>query len=408
MPSKKRIPNAEVIPPDFEPVPDFEWNDDDLAYYRHEVRRWRAFRRGDYGVVFLPSDSSASWIYHEIGRMRDVDERGVAARGADGGTERVDGSPTLLVFRWGERYVDFFGAVQRWDHVYVLIGQDEPLRDQSMIPNPTDLQNLDTGDWTPISPINSGSFGQVWKAENSSGKRAALKLLKIEHMDREQLGTFRRHFQRELDLLLRLDSPYTARALDGDPFAAQPWIVTEFIAGEDLESEITHEGPLAGLNWWSLASDLLAGLAVAHELGIVHQDVRPPNVMRGTRGAILVDFGIATQIDRTQEFAKSYIRPRMYSSPEQVQGGRLTPASDIFQAGLTLFFAATARSAFPGKSIEDVEQSLVSRKPAMDGLARTQAAFLLGLLEKRPDNRPTTKDAQASVRREFRELLAEN
>jgi len=404
--AKKRLPNAEVIPPDFEPIPDFEWDEGDLGYYRHEVRRWRAFRRAGYAVIYLPADCSAAGNFHEIGRMRDVDERGVVARGADGSADRVRGHPTLLVVRWGDHYHNFFGAVQRWDHVYSLIAQDEPLRSQALIPNPADLRELDTGDWVPISPLNSGTFGQVWKAENSSGKRAALKLLKIEHLSADQVQEYRRHFQRELELLVRLDSPHTAQALDGNPFAAQPWIVTEFIAGEDLASEIEHEGPLVGPNWWSLASDLLAGLGVAHELGIIHQDVRPPNVMRGTRGSILVDFGIATQIDRTQEFAKAYIRPRMYSSPEQVAGGRLTTASDIFQAGLTLYFAATGRNAFTGASIEEVESALVRRQPSMSGLAKPQAELLSSLLDKSPERRPTALDAQAVVRSRIRELLA--
>lgn len=405
MRKKKRLPNAEVIPPDFTPINDFEWDENDVDYYRQQVHRWRCFRRGDYGVIFLPADTSASWIYHEIGAMRDEEQRGVAARGGDGGVERIEGLPTLLVFRWGDRYSDFFGAVQRWDHVYALIADDEPLRQAQEYPNPYDLQTLDTGDWTPISPLNSGSFGQVWRAENSSGKRAALKLLKIEHLNRAQLDDYRHHFQRELELLVKLDSPQTARALDGDPFATPPWIVTEFIAGEDLESEITHEGPLTGLNWWTLARDLLMGLGVAHELGIVHQDVRPPNVMRGTRGAILVDFGIATQIDRSQDFAKSYNRPRMYSSPEQVLGEPLTPASDIFQAGLTLYFAATGRSAFTGKTIEEIERSLVGATPSFSGFPPGQTSLLSAMFVKNPSKRPDVRRCQEIVKEELRALF---
>lgn len=401
----KKLPNADVIPPDFVQVHDFEWDENDTDYYRHEVRRWRCFRRGDYGVIFLPSDSSAAWIYHEIGSMRDHDERGVAARGGDGGLDRIEGLPTLLVFRWDERYSDFFGAVQRWDHVYILISEDEPLRQSEMIPNPTDLQNLDTGQWTPISPINSGSFGQVWRAENAEGKRAALKILKTEHLSREQLDAFRHHFLRELQLLLCLDSPYTAKALDGDPVASPPWIVTEFIAGEDLQSEISHEGPLDGLNWWTLARDLLTGLAVAHDLGIVHQDVRPPNVMRGTRGAILVDFGIATQIDRSKKSAEGFTRPRLYSSPEQVKGDQLTTASDMFQAGLTLYFAATGRNAFPGKTIEDVEMALVTKSPSFSGLSKAQEQLLEMMLNKNVSSRPSAHDAIKYVKNELRSLL---
>ena len=398
---KKRLPKPDVIPPDFEPVKDFEWHENDIDYYRQQVHQWRCLRRGDYGVIFLPADTTASWIYHEIGCQRDVEQRGTAARGADGGVERIEGFPTLLVFRWEEPYTQFFGAVQRWDHVYSLIADDEPRRQAQEYPNPRDLQTLDPGDWTLISPLNAGSFGQVWRAENSSGKRAALKLLKIEHLSAGQLRSYRQHFQRELELLLKLNSPQTARALDGNATATPPWIVTEFIAGEDLDSEIAHEGPLTGFNWWTLGRDLVTGLGVAHELGIVHQDVRPPNIMRGTRGSILVDFGIATQIDRSQDFAKAYIRPRMYSSPEQIRDQRLTPASDIFQAGLTLYYAATARPAFPGRSIEEVEEALVGDKPALSQLENNQSRLLSAMLAKNPAERPDYTQCSELIKAEL-------
>ena len=400
-------PKPEIIPPDFSAVPDFRWNETDLDYYRHEVKRWKCYRRGDYGVLFLPADTSAAWIFHEIGTMREAEERGVASRGPDGGIERDESLPTLLVFRWDENYDEFFGAVQRWEHVYMLIAQDEPLRQQSEVPNPTNIQKLNTGDWDLISPINSGSFGQVWKADNSSGKRAALKLMKIDHMSAQALQDFRQHFRRELHLLLQLDSPRTARALDGDPEATPPWIVTEFIAGEDLLSEISHEGPLSGMNWWQLARDLLLGLQVAHDIGVVHQDVRPPNVMRGTRGTILVDFGIATQIDRSKASASAFTRPRAYSSPEQVKAEPLTAASDVFQAGLTLYFAATGTQAFGGKTIEEVELAIVSQQPNLSRLDSGQQRLLAGMLEKKPSKRITLDEALALCKDQMKVLLDE-
>ncbi len=407
-PKPRSGPKPEIIPPDFHEEKDFTWDESDLDYFKHEVKRWRCLRRDDYGVIFMPHDSSGAWIFHEIGTHREAEQRGVAARGPQLQVEREESLPTLLVFRWEDSYNSFFGAVQRWDHVELLIAQDRPLRESAEIPNPTNITKLDTGDWDLISPVNSGSFGTVWKADNSEGKRAALKVMKIEHLSAAELQGFRDHFRRELSLLLQLDSPYTARALDGNAEATPPWIVTEFIAGEDLQSEISHEGPLVGLNWWQLARDLLLGLNVAHQLGVVHQDVRPPNVMRGTRGTILVDFGIATRIDRAKASADAFTRPRMYSSPEQIRGESLTPASDVFQAGLVLYFAATGVNAFLGKSIEEVEDGLLSAAPDFSALTAEQARLLEPMLHKAPAHRANVEQSIAQAKAEFKALLDEH
>jgi len=95
----------------------------------------------------------------------------------------------------------------------------------------------------------------------------------------------------------------------------------------------------------------------------------------------------------------------MYSSPEQVLGEPLTPASDIFQAGLTLYFAATGRSAFTGKTIEEIERSLVGATPSFSGLMPGQGSLLSAMLVKNPAKRPDVRQCQEIIKEELRKFF---
>ncbi|WP_157749510.1 serine/threonine-protein kinase [Jatrophihabitans sp. GAS493] len=140
---------------------------------------------------------------------------------------------------------------------------------------------------------------------------------------------------------------------------ATPYIVMELITGPTLGQRIA-QAPLIPDQVRLLGSELAATLAYVHGKGIVHRDIKPANVLLDTPNiggspfsAKLTDFGIAVLLDSTRfTMAGMTVGTANYLSPEQVQGGQVTPASDVYPLGLVLLECLTGRLAYPGPGVE--------------------------------------------------------
>jgi eukaryotic-like serine/threonine-protein kinase len=197
--------------------------------------------------------------------------------------------------------------------------------------------------------IASGGMASVWRAEDEVLARpVAVKLL---HEDLAQDEEFLERFRREAVAAARLSHPRIVRIYDTGADGENVFIVMELFEGEDLGA-ILSRGPLEpGRAAW-IVSSALDGLGHAHEQGLVHRDVKPGNILVGRDGEVKVtDFGVAkaaTDLDLTQ--TGRILGSVRYLSPEQVEGGEVGPASDLYSAGLVLYEALTGRPAFEADS----------------------------------------------------------
>jgi serine/threonine-protein kinase len=136
-----------------------------------------------------------------------------------------------------------------------------------------------------------------------------------------------------------------------------------------------------------IGADVASGLTHAHERGIIHSDIKPRNILLDERGSPkLADFGIARALDGT------YLGTVAYSSPEQLRGQRITPKSDIYSFGATLYHAAVGEQPFSGNSIEVANQHVL-KVPAPPGergarISERLETLILGCLAKKPSKRP--------------------
>ncbi len=221
----------------------------------------------------------------------------------------------------------------------------------------------------------------------------AIKVLKSEFMDSD-IGA---RFRREGRTAARLSHPNIVQVYDAgeDDLDGQSisYIVMEHVSGGDLRHLIDERGTLSAEEMSTL-SGVAAGLAHAHGRGIIHRDVKPPNILLDEKGQPkLADFGIAWALDATQATRTgTYMGTARYSSPEQLQGKEVTPKSDIYSLGATLYEAATGNPLFSGTPIEVASQH-VSKPPAPPGeLAPVDEgleALILACLAKDPEDRPT-------------------
>ena len=252
-----------------------------------------------------------------------------------------------------------------------------------------------------------GAMGEVWRARHPTLDRdVAVKVLRAELGDRADL---REGFAREVRVLSRLRSPHTVQVQDaGVGLDGRPYFVTELLTGEDLGARLERLGALPWPEAAGIAIDVLKALAEAHALGMVHRDIKPANVflqaLPGGQSVVKVlDFGVAKVLDTLEGAEETVVgikgSPR-YMAPEQVLGGPVTPQSDLYGLGCTLYrmlsgepvFSTEGREAQLRAQVNDAPMPLANRCP-LHAVPEALDALVLACLEKAPERRPASAEA---------------
>lgn len=259
------------------------------------------------------------------------------------------------------------------------------------------MRPLDVDEPTVVGPyrllgrLGSGGMGRVYLGRSAGGRTVAVKIVHPHFALDEE---FRARFRREVDAARRVGGAWTASVLDADPEARVPWVATAYAAGPSLAAAVTDSGPLPAHTVRTLGAGLAEALTAVHELGLVHRDVKPSNVLLTLDGPLLIDFGITRAMDGTASLTSTgvSIGSPGYMSPEQILGKGVTGAADVFSLGAVLAYAATGRPPFPGDSSAALLYRVVHEPPELgewDGEVRelTEAC-----LDKDPSARPTPAD----------------
>jgi eukaryotic-like serine/threonine-protein kinase len=220
------------------------------------------------------------------------------------------------------------------------------------------------GAYTLDRPLGQGGMGSVWLAHRSDGRfegYAAVKFLNLALLGR---GGAQR-FQREGHLLARLAHEHIARLIDaGVTDGGQPYLVLEYVEGEAIDHwcDAHALGIEARLN---LFLDVLAAVGHAHNNLILHRDLKPSNILVSAGGQVkLLDFGIAKLVDEetrstgatelTRNAGRAYTPE--YAAPEQLQGGDVTTATDVYALGVLLYLLLSGRHPTADHSGAPVDQ----------------------------------------------------
>jgi hypothetical protein len=198
---------------------------------------------------------------------------------------------------------------------------------------------------------------------------------------------------------------------DTDPDAPHVFLVMERVDGPDLGQRL-RSGALSPMQVTYLGLDLCDALLYVHERGWLHRDIKPANVLlverlsdRRLRGK-LSDFGIATVLGAAADDGEFTVGTAAYLSPEQVQGGVLVGASDVYSLGLVLIQAATGRVSFPGAVLESAFARL-SRDPEIpETLPPRLASVLSGMTRRAVADRIPLEEARAEFERSLAEQIA--
>jgi serine/threonine-protein kinase len=208
-----------------------------------------------------------------------------------------------------------------------------------------------------VSLLGRGAMGEVYRAEDLKlGQPVALKLIAV----RVARGDERlQRFIAEVRLAREIAHPNVCRVYDIGEAEGWHYLSMEFVDGETLQSLMGRIGRLSGEKALDMARQLCAGLAAAHDRGVLHRDLKPSNIMVDGRGRIrILDFGLAVPSGASTigELAGT----PAYMAPEQLVGDQATERTDVYALGLVFYELFAGRMLFPVRT--SVDGHLKTRK----------------------------------------------
>jgi serine/threonine-protein kinase len=192
--------------------------------------------------------------------------------------------------------------------------------------------------------------------------------VKVMHVGLGDEDEFARKFDREARAAAKLSHPNVVSVFDQGQDRegpnSRPYIVMEYVAGQTLRDVVNREAPMTPSRALEIMEPVLAALAVAHDAGLVHRDVKPENVLISDRGRIKVaDFGLAKAVSSQTNTATQglLIGTVSYLPPELVMAGRADSRSDVYSAGVVLFELLTGRKPHTGDTPIQIAYAHVHR-----------------------------------------------
>lgn len=210
--------------------------------------------------------------------------------------------------------------------------------------------------------IGIGGMAEVYRAQdNVLGRLVAVKVMLPQYAADP---SFTARFKQEAAAAANLQSPYIVNVYDWGQDDGTYFIVMEFVRGSDLKTAINQRGAINQRKVAEIGSQVCQALSVAHNLDIIHRDIKPQNIMVQPDGNVKVmDFGIARAKNSVMTQTSSVLGTAHYISPEQAQGKELTATSDIYSLGIVLYESATGTLPFDGPDAVSVAMKQVNDLP---------------------------------------------
>ena len=262
-------------------------------------------------------------------------------------------------------------------------------------------KSLTMGSYFVLDKLGQGGMGMVVKAEHRMMKR--LVAIKVLSPAVTKTKESQQRFQREVEAAARLTHPNIVGAFDAGQDNGSPFLVMEYVPGDDLSAIVKKKGPLAVDQAIDCIVQAARGLEFAHKQGVIHRDIKPANLLLDTSGVVkILDMGlarieaadVATQADLTGTGA--VMGTVDYMAPEQAISTKHADArSDLYSLGISLWYLLTAKSAYDGDSLmarllAHRDQPIPSLRSVREDVSESLDAVFRKSIAKKPDDRYQT------------------
>jgi len=263
-----------------------------------------------------------------------------------------------------------------------------------IVPEPPPLGRL--AQYELLRKVGAGAMGEVYLARDTDlDRRVAIKLLHGEGLGRPRQAHRAERFLREARTAAQLVHPNVAVVYQVGRDGDNPFIVMEWLDGTDLGRWVDTQGPMPWREAVRALADAAAGLAAAHDAGLVHRDIKPSNLMRLADGRVkLVDFGLARWHGLASDLTAvgGVMGTPGYLSPEQCWGEEATPQSDLYALGCTLHYLLTGRlpfdaDSFPALAKLHVEAPMPDPRNWAPDVPETVVGVMVRAAAKQPEDR---------------------
>jgi serine/threonine-protein kinase len=217
------------------------------------------------------------------------------------------------------------------------------------------LGHVIKGKYKLIDERGRGSFATVYVARDTENNH--IYAIKVMHLELSNDGELLARFQREAHIHLNLSDPHIVRIVDYGNDGSIPFIVMEYIDGQNLKYHMLTHGPMDPLQALNYTRQMVEGLDTAYKQGVVHRDIKPQNILINGKGVVkIVDFGLARSRETvTLTQSNVFMGTAYYISPEQAESGRSADTrSDLYSVATVLFEMLTGSPPFEGETAVDI------------------------------------------------------